>query len=88
MASVDNPRQPLINPSTSGGYSNIKYTESLPSTKITMTLNPVSYTEKKMSANKTERRQKINKRRSAVKDMFIVNMSRRLASRKELKQHM
>ncbi len=88
MASVDNPRQPLINPSTSDGSSNVKYTESLPSTTITMTLNPISYTEKKISANKTGRRQKINKKRSAVKDMFIVNMNRRLASVHEIKKHM
>jgi hypothetical protein len=89
MASVDNPRQPLIDPSTSGGYSNLKYTESsLPSTIISIAPNPVSSKKRKASKNKTGRREKTNKKRSTVNDMFNVNMHRRLASLQEVKKHM
>jgi hypothetical protein len=89
MASVDDPRQPLIDPSASGGSSNIKYTEeSLPSTIINMPINPIPSKKNKASRNKNRRREKLNNRRSTVKDMFTVNMSRRLASLQEIKKKM
>jgi hypothetical protein len=83
MASDDNPLQPLLNPSTSDDSPHLRYTESLPATTINMTTNPTSSKKKKPSVNIKTLHQRL-KKKSNVKDMFMINLSRRLASRKEL----
>jgi hypothetical protein len=88
MASVEDLRQPLINPFTSKISSNIKYTESLPSTTITTRPNSTSAKKKKLLSNEKERGQRLNKQQSFVKDIFMVDMSRRLALRKELHERL
>ncbi len=88
MASVEDLRQPLINPFTSKSSSDIKYTESLPSTTITMRPNSTSAKKKKLLSNEKEHGQRLNKQQSFVKDIFMVDMSRRLALRKELHERL
>jgi hypothetical protein len=89
MASDDeNPHQPLINPSTSSSSSNLKYTEPLPPTTINMTPNPISSKKNKMSDYKKQLREKLKDRHSNVREMFMINLSRRLASRKELQRRL
>jgi len=88
MASTENLRQPLIDPLTSGGPSNVKYTESLPLTAINMTPNPTSSKKKEGSDSKPSLRQRLYRQRSSIKEIFKINLSRRLALRKELQNRL
>jgi hypothetical protein len=85
MASDDeNPRQPLINPFISDVSSNIKYTEPLPPTTIDMIPKPTSSKRQKITDYKKQLSEKLKNRHESVKNLFVADLSRRLASRKEL----
>jgi len=89
MASDDeNPRQPLINPFISDVSSNIKYTEPLPPTTIDMIPKPTSSKRQKITDYKKQLSEKLKDRHSNVREMFMINLSRRLASRKELQRRL
>lgn len=77
MASDDDSRIPLINPSTSPGSANARYTDSLPLTTINMTPGPIS------SDNGQGLRQRSKKKIIPMKNIFMFDMNDRVDSGKK-----
>jgi hypothetical protein len=86
MASNEDLRQPLINPFTSSGSSNVKYIESSPPTTLPMTSTTISSKKKNESNNKTGLRSRLKHSLSSVIFIFMSKMNHRLASQIELRK--
>lgn len=87
-SSIDNPRQPLIDPLTSGESSSMKYTQPTPAASTTLMMNPILPKTKGQGRDKKKHPKPQYTERRSSKDEFLGSLSQRLSARKRLNQRL